>query len=267
MAKQKSIWACQECGHKQAKWSGSCALCQKWNTITEEVEWVEKQSRFESRKMEPAKPLRIKEIQSNDFRRISTNLDEFDRVLGGGIVSGSLTLIGGDPGIGKSTLMLQISEALAKQGLVVLYVCGEESAEQTSLRAQRLGIGSEHLYLLSETLFSHIKMHVDQLKPDVLIIDSIQIVYKSEIPSAPGSVTQVRELATEFMHLAKGMGISTFLIGHVTKSGEIAGPRVLEHIVDTVLDFEGDRQHGYRLLRVVKNRFGPTDDIALFQMS
>lgn len=193
-------------------------------------------------------------------------MKEFDRLLGGGIVSGSLTLIGGDPGIGKSTLLLQISHSLAKQGLNVLYVCGEESVEQTVLRAQRLGIKSDKLYLLNETLFSAIKMHVEQLKPDILIVDSIQILYKSEIPSAPGSVSQVRELATEFMHLSKGMGISTFLIGHVTKSGEIAGPRVLEHIVDTVLDFEGDRHHGYRILRAVKNRFGPTDDIALFQM-
>jgi len=163
-------------------------------------------------------------------------------------------------------LMLQIAQALASQGLVVLYVCGEESVEQTSLRARRLKISSDNLLLLSETNFSHIKLQIGQLKPDVLIVDSIQILYKSELPSSPGSVSQVRELATEFMHLAKGMGIATFLIGHVTKSGEIAGPRVLEHIVDTVLDFEGDRQHGYRILRAQKNRFGPTDDIALFQM-
>ncbi|MBS0650036.1 MAG: DNA repair protein RadA, partial [Verrucomicrobia bacterium] len=176
------------------------------------------------------------------------------------------TLIGGDPGIGKSTLMMQLAQKLAEQDLTVLYVCGEESVEQTSLRANRLNVNSDRLYLLSDTLFSNVKMHVEQLKPDVLIVDSIQILYKSELPSSPGSVSQVRELATEFMHLAKGLGIATFLIGHVTKSGEIAGPRVLEHLVDTVLDFEGDRQHGYRLLRSVKNRFGPTDDIALFQM-
>ena len=166
----------------------------------------------------------------------------------------------------KSTLMLQLAQRLAEQGLTVLYVCGEESVEQTSIRAKRLGVGDDRLYLLSDTLFSNIKAQIDKLKPDAMIIDSIQIIYKSELPSSPGSVSQVRELATEFMHLAKGHGIATFLIGHVTKSGEIAGPRVLEHIVDTVLDFEGDRQHGYRLLRSVKNRFGPTDDIALFQM-
>jgi DNA repair protein RadA/Sms len=193
-------------------------------------------------------------------------MPEFDRLLGGGIVSGSLSLIGGDPGIGKSTLMLQLAQGLAEQGLTVLYVCGEESVEQTSLRAARLNVADDRLYLLSDTLFSNIKAQIDHLKPDAMIVDSIQILYKSELPSAPGSVSQVRELATEFMHIAKGMGIATFLIGHVTKSGEIAGPRVLEHIVDTVLDFEGDRQHGYRLLRSVKNRFGPTDDIALFQM-
>lgn len=266
MVKQKVTWCCNECGHKQPKWTGSCHVCQKWNSFEQEIEIEDKHKRFESLKPTAAQPLRIQEIQPHEFRRISTQMSEWDRLLGGGIVSGSLTLIGGDPGIGKSTLMLQLAQALAKQGLIVLYVCGEESVEQTSLRALRLGIDDERLYLLNDTLFSNIKTQIDRLKPDAMIIDSIQILYKSELPSAPGSVSQVRELATEFMYLAKGMGIATFLIGHVTKSGEIAGPRVLEHIVDTVLDFEGDRQHGYRLLRSVKNRFGPTDDIALFQM-
>lgn len=266
MSKSKVVWSCQECGHKQSKWAGSCPVCQKWNTFAEEVEFSEKGKRFESVAATPSKPMRVHEVNSDEFRRITTKYPEFDRLMGGGLVSGSLTLIGGDPGIGKSTLMLQIAQALAAQGLVVLYVCGEESVEQTSLRARRLKIASENLLLFSETNFSHIKLQIDQIKPDVLIVDSIQIMYKSELPSAPGSVSQVRELATEFMHLAKGMGIATFLIGHVTKSGEIAGPRVLEHIVDTVLDFEGDRQHGYRVLRAQKNRFGPTDDIALFQM-
>ncbi len=191
---------------------------------------------------------------------------EFDRLLGGGIVMGSLSLVGGDPGIGKSTLMLQLAQNMAAQGFTVLYVSGEESVEQTSLRARRLGALSENLYLLSDTLFSNIKAQIEQLKPHLIIVDSIQILYKSELPSSPGSVAQVRELAMEFMHIAKGMGIATLMIGHVTKSGEIAGPKVLEHIVDTVLDFEGDRQHGYRLLRSVKNRFGPTEDIVLFQM-
>lgn len=266
MSKQKVLWSCQECGHKQIKWAGSCASCQQWNTFVQEVALEERGQKFLSASREGAQPKRIHEIKKGEFKRISTKMGEFDRLLGGGLVSGSLTLIGGDPGIGKSTLMLQISQALAEQGLTVLYVCGEESVEQTSLRAERLGVTSEHLYLLSETQFSHIKAQVDHLQPDVLIVDSVQILYKAEISSSPGSVTQVREIAMECMHLSKGMGIATFLIGHVTKSGEIAGPKVLEHIVDTVLDFEGDRQHGYRMLRSVKNRFGPTDEIALFQM-
>jgi DNA repair protein RadA/Sms len=267
MAKQKLIWSCQECGHKQAKWSGSCSVCQKWNTLSQEVSFEEKLQRYTAAVKEASQPKRLHEIKSREFSRITTKMGELDRLFGGGLVPGSLTLVGGDPGIGKSTLMLQVSQAFAEQGLIVLYVCGEESLEQTSLRAQRLRISSENLFLLSETLFSHIKAQVDLIKPDILIIDSIQILYKSELPSAPGSVTQVREIATECMHLSKGMGIATFLIGHVTKSGEIAGPKVLEHLVDTVLDFEGDRQHGYRLLRAAKNRFGSTDEIALFQMS
>ncbi len=266
MAKVKTLWSCQECGNKEPKWVGSCNVCQKWNTFVQEIEIAEKNVRFESKSVVAAKPLRVNEIKGEDFSRLTTKMSEFDRLLGGGLVTGSLTLIGGDPGIGKSTLMLQVAQKLAEQKLTVLYVCGEESAEQTSLRASRVGVTSEYLYLLSETLFSNIKLHIDQLKPDVLIVDSIQIVYKSELPSSPGSVAQVRELATEFMHISKGMGVSTLLIGHVTKSGEIAGPKVLEHIVDTVLDFEGDKEHGYRLLRAVKNRFGPTDEIALFQM-
>lgn len=265
MGKVRRIWSCSDCGHVQLKWTGSCSVCQKWNTFVEEVE--EKEKRFESLSDKAARPMRVLDVEKCSFHRLSTKILEFDRVLGGGIVAGSLTLIGGDPGIGKSTLMMQVAEQLANQGLLVLYICGEESVEQTSLRAQRLGVQSDCLYLLAETLFSNIKLQIDQLKPDVLIVDSIQILYKQEIPSGPGSVTQVRELATEFMHLSKGLGISTFLIGHVTKSGEIAGPRVLEHIVDTVLDFEGNRQHGYRMLRAVKNRFGPTDEIALFQMN
>ncbi|MGB7129018.1 MAG: DNA repair protein RadA [Candidatus Rhabdochlamydia sp.] len=262
--KQRSIWCCSECGLTQAKWTGSCSACQKWNTFEKEIQAVDKSERFAHSK---SQPLRIKEIKFEESMRISTKLTELDRLLGGGIVPGSLTLIGGDPGIGKSTLMLQLAQKLAEQGLTVLYICGEESVEQTSLRALRLKVQDEHLFLLSETLFSHIKLQIEHLKPDIMIVDSIQIVYKSEIPSAPGSVSQVRELAMEFMHLAKGLKIATFLIGHVTKSGEIAGPKVLEHIVDTVLDFEGEKQQGYRMLRSVKNRFGPTDEIALFQMN
>lgn len=266
MSKIKTVWSCSECGQSQSKWTGSCPTCKQWNTFIEEVELTESR-RFEASSEKAAQPMRIKEVKNVEFKRMMTNIEEFDRLMGGGIVKGSLTLVGGDPGIGKSTLMMQISHQLAVQGLTVLYVCGEESVEQTSLRAQRLGINDDHLLLLSETNFTNIKHHIDQVKPDILIVDSIQIVYKPDLPSAPGSVTQVREMATEFMHISKGMGISTFLIGHVTKTGEIAGPRVLEHLVDTVLDFDGDRQHGYRMLRGMKNRFGPTDDIAIFQMN
>lgn len=264
--KQRNIWCCAGCGHKQLKWSGQCPTCAEWNTFSEDVE-ITGPARFQARKQENnQRPIRLREVKLGDTPRIQSGIGECDRLLGGGIVPGSLTLVGGDPGVGKSTLLLQLSEALAKKGLVVLYICGEESLEQTSMRAHRLGVSSDNLLLLSETNYSLIHRHIEQVKPNILVVDSIQIVYKSDIPSAPGSVTQVREMATEFMHLAKGHGIATFLIGHVTKSGEIAGPRVLEHLVDTVIYFEGDRQHNYRMVRVVKNRFGPTDEVGVFQM-
>lgn len=266
MAKQKSVWYCSDCGHKQFKWSGQCTQCSQWNTFQEEVELTGASRRFEAQPVANSRPVRLKDITLGETPRILTGINEIDRLIGGGVVPGSLSLVGGDPGIGKSTLMLQLSHALAKRGLTVLYICGEESVEQTSMRAQRLGIDSDNLYLLCETNFSLIKAQIDHINPNILIVDSIQIVYKSEITSAPGSVSQVRETATEFMHIAKGRGIATFLIGHVTKSGEIAGPRVLEHLVDTVLYFEGDKQHNYRMIRVIKNRFGPTDEIAVFQM-
>lgn len=266
MAKPKNVWYCSECGQKQHKWIGQCPSCNQWNTFQEELEISSLSRRFEAQPSQASRPVKLHEIKLQETPRVLTHISECDRLFGGGIVPGSLTLVGGDPGIGKSTLLLQLSHALAKQGLVVLYICGEESVEQTSLRAQRLNIQTEHLLLLCETNFSIIKSHIDQINPDILIVDSIQIVYKSEMTSAPGSVSQVRETTTEFMHLAKGRRMATFLIGHVTKSGEIAGPRVLEHLVDTVLYFEGDKQHNYRMIRVVKNRFGPTDEIAVFQM-
>ncbi|CDZ79667.1 Lon protease 2 [Candidatus Rubidus massiliensis] len=264
--KVKSVWYCSECGHKQFKWSGQCPQCSNWNSLHEEVEIPQNATRFTGELFQTSKPIRLKEVSSQEIPRIHLSIKEIDRLIGGGLVPGSLNLIGGDPGIGKSTLMLQISQALAKIGLLVLYVCGEESIEQTSLRATRLNIETDNLLLLNETNFNAIKTHIEHVNPDVIIVDSIQIVYKSEITSAPGSVSQVRETTTEFMHLAKGKKITTFLIGHVTKSGEIAGPRVLEHLVDTVLYFEGDKQNHYRMIRVVKNRFGPTDEIAVFQM-
>lgn len=267
MVKQKTVWVCSDCGNQQFKWTGSCHICKNWNTLVEEVEVQEKGGRFESRGPRVPKPVLIQEVDTANFKRIQTGYQELDRLMGGGLVEGSLNLIGGEPGIGKSTLLLQLSKCFADQGLTVLYVCGEESAEQTSLRAKRLGIQSDRIYLFSETLFSHIQTQVENIHPDILIVDSVQIVYKSELSSSPGSVTQVREIAMECMHLSKGSGITTFMIGHVTKSGDIAGPRVLEHIVDTVFEFEGDRQQGYRLMRAVKNRFGPTEDVALFQMN
>ncbi len=264
MSKTSLLWSCKDCGHNQIKWTGSCPKCHQWDTLIEEVE--EKKSRFQAKKRTAAKAMPIAEVEIGSFRRLSTSLGEIDRIFGDGIVEGSLILIGGEPGVGKSTLLLQIAQALAAQDLLVLYISGEESAEQTSLRARRLGIHHKNLYVLSETNFELIQAQITELKPQVAIVDSVQILYKSEIPSSPGSVVQVREIATEFMHLAKGEGITTFLIGHVTKSGDLAGPRCLEHIVDTVLEFEGDKQHGFRLLRAVKNRFGPTDEIALFHM-
>jgi DNA repair protein RadA/Sms len=265
MAKVKSSWCCNECGHKQLKWSGQCPTCQQWNCLNEEIE-AAVISRFEAAVGRENKPMRLKEVPLHKTPRILCGIAEFDRLVGGGIVPGSLTLVGGDPGIGKSTLMLQLAFNLAKQGLLVLYISGEESLEQTTLRAHRLGIETDNLLILSETHYSQIKAHVDAINPDIMIVDSIQIVYKADLTSAPGSVTQVRETTTEFMHLAKGRSIAIFLIGHVTKSGEIAGPKVLEHLVDAVLYFEGDKQHQFRMIRVVKNRFGPTDEIAVFSM-
>ncbi len=266
MNKTKVLWSCRECGHSQAKWAGAVRLVRIGTHLSKRLLRSKKSPRFETKRAQNAKPVRICDVEMNESERLVTKMGELDRIFGGGIVGGSLILVGGEPGVGKSTLLLQIANALALQNLTVLYVCGEESAEQTSLRARRLGIDHPNLYLLSETMFSAIRLQIDHLKPDIAIVDSVQIVYKSEIPSSPGSVVQVREIATEFMHLAKGEGITTFLIGHVTKSGELAGPRVLEHLVDTVLDFEGDKQHGFRLLRAIKNRFGPTDEIAIFQM-
>jgi DNA repair protein RadA/Sms len=265
-AKSKSLWSCIECGHTQAKWAGQCPTCTLWNTLKEEAKPLQ-ESRFESSAGLQNKPMRLKEVSLHKTHRQPTCLQEFDRLVGGGLVPGALTLVGGDPGIGKSTLMLQLSQNLARQGLTVLYISGEESLEQTTLRALRLGVNTDSLFILNETQFSAIKSHIDELKPAAIVVDSIQIVYKADLPSAPGSVTQVRETTTEFMHLAKSRQITTFLIGHVTKSGEIAGPKVLEHLVDTVLYFEGDKQHQFRMVRVIKNRFGPTDEIAVFSMS
>ncbi len=262
--KQKESWVCTECGHAQIKWSGSCLACKSWGTVEKFLEAAIEARRYGG--LEASQVVRIDQVELLEVSRDMTGIGELDRLLGGGIVSGSLTLLGGDPGIGKSTLMLMIADSFSKKGKKVLYVCGEESVVQTSLRAKRLGIKSSGIFLLSETLFENITAQVENVKPDFLIIDSIQIVYKGDVSSLPGSPVQVKEIAMECMHIAKKRGITTFVIGHVTKSGEIAGPRILEHIVDTVLDFEGDPDHGYRILRAHKNRFGPTDEVSIFQM-
>ncbi|MCP3748120.1 DNA repair protein RadA [Paenibacillus sp. A3M_27_13] len=269
MAKVKTKFSCTECGYESPKWYGKCPGCQAWNSMVEETESVVKTQGMGSSLLTHStkdKPLPIIEVESGKETRILTGIGELNRVLGGGVVPGSLVLVGGDPGIGKSTLMLQTSNELALTGLKVLYVSGEESVRQTKLRADRLGALSPSLYVLCETNLETIEEAVDSLKPEFLVIDSIQTVYLPEVTSAPGSVAQVRECTSRFMRIAKGLGIATVLVGHVTKEGAIAGPRLLEHMVDCVLYFEGERHHTYRLLRAVKNRFGSTNEIGIFEM-
>ncbi|MGW8959843.1 DNA repair protein RadA [Paenibacillus sp. NPDC055715] len=270
MAKVKTKFSCTECGYESPKWYGKCPGCQAWNSMVEETESVVKTQGMGSSLLTHStkdKPLPIIEVESGKEARILTGIGELNRVLGGGVVPGSLVLVGGDPGIGKSTLMLQTSNELALTGLKVLYVSGEESVRQTKLRADRLGALSPNLYVLCETNLVTIEEAVDSLKPEFLVIDSIQTVYLPEVTSAPGSVAQVRECTSRFMRIAKGLGIATVLVGHVTKEGAIAGPRLLEHMVDCVLYFEGERHHTYRLLRAVKNRFGSTNEIGIFEMA
>lgn len=269
MAKVKTKFYCTECGYESPKWYGKCPGCQAWNSMVEATETVVKtagmsSSLFNNQTQE--KPLSITEVESGKEPRVLTGIGELNRVLGGGLVPGSLVLVGGDPGIGKSTLLLQASNELARSGLRVLYVSGEESVRQTKLRADRLGVLSPELYVLCETNLETIEAAVDQMKPQFLVIDSIQTVYLPDVTSAPGSVSQVRECTARFMRIAKGLGIATVLVGHVTKEGAIAGPRLLEHMVDCVLYFEGERHHTYRLLRAVKNRFGSTNEIGIFEM-
>jgi DNA repair protein RadA/Sms len=268
LAKAQTRYVCQQCGSAQAKWMGRCPDCGEWNTLVETV--VEQKSvraRGISLMATPqSQPQLLSDVVANGFERISLAMDELDRVLGGGIVPGSLVLIGGDPGIGKSTLLLQASATLATAEAPVLYVSGEESAQQIKLRAARLGLTGDGLYVLTETNVEAIISHIENLHPRLVVIDSIQTVYLDDLNSAAGSVSQVRESAAQLMQIAKGHGISVFLIGHVTKAGAIAGPRVLEHIVDTVLYLEGDRFHAYRLLRWVKNRFGASSEVGVFEM-
>ena len=265
MAKVKRAYFCSSCGNETAKWMGRCPACGEWNTITEHI--VQKESSSIASRVASvpkAEPRKVQEITSEVTRRIATGNSELDRVLGGGIVPGSLILLGGEPGIGKSTLSLQL--ALTANGLTTLYVSGEESAEQIKMRATRIGIHNEECTVFTETLLENIVSQIEEQRPDIVIIDSIQTIYTDLVESSPGSVTQVRECAATLLKVAKSTGIAIFIIGHITKDGSIAGPKILEHIVDVVLQFEGDGNHTYRILRGIKNRFGATFEIGVFEM-
>lgn len=266
MAKAKTtVFFCQSCGYESAKWMGQCPGCKEWNTFVEEA--VDKKSVGKTRAaVSETKPVPLSAIEASTDERISTQMSELDRVMGGGIVSGSLVLVGGDPGIGKSTLLLQVCRNLAAQKIDVLYISGEESLQQIKIRAQRVGSFEDSLHLLCETNLDTIRSVIDREKPQIVVIDSIQTMYSEDVGSAPGSVSQVREATSVLMQIAKGMNITIFIVGHVTKEGVVAGPRVLEHMVDTVLYFEGDRYAAYRILRGVKNRFGSTNEIGVFEM-
>lgn len=267
MAKAKTTaFFCQNCGYESAKWQGQCPACHEWNTFTEEPVVKVAGSAAVKKAAAEIKPVRLSEVHTDEKQRISSGMEELDRVLGGGIVAGSLMLVGGDPGIGKSTLLLQVCHNLTRDGHKVLYVSGEESAQQIKLRAQRIGDFKDDLMLLCETNLELVRSVIEKTKPEIVVIDSIQTMYHETVSAAPGSVSQVREATNVLMQIAKGMGISIFLVGHVTKEGVVAGPRVLEHMVDTVLYFEGDRYASYRILRGVKNRFGSTNEIGVFEM-
>ncbi len=268
MAKAKVVYYCRNCGAQAAKWIGKCPSCEEWNTFDEEV--VQKESKRESlaefsQDKSRNKPQKIAEISAHDTERLNSYNHEFNRVLGGGIVPGSLVLIGGEPGIGKSTLMLQI--ALKVQNKKVLYITGEESSQQIKMRAERIGSGNENTYILTETSTQQIFHHLETNKPDLLVIDSIQTLHSNILDSSPGSISQIRECTSELQRYSKLSRVPVFLIGHITKDGLLAGPKVLEHIVDVVLQFEGERNYGYRILRSVKNRFGSTSEIGIFEMN
>jgi DNA repair protein RadA/Sms len=269
MSKNKTIYFCQNCGNQSPKWIGKCPVCNEWNTFVEEVidkdeEKLKEKRGFSTKKNEEVKPQPVREIQESETTRIDAKDTELNRVLGGGIVQGSLVLIGGEPGIGKSTLMLQL--ALNLSGTKVLYVTGEESDRQIKLRADRVGIKNDACFILTETNTQQIFKHAEQLAPEIIIIDSIQTLHTVYVESPPGSVSQVRECTAELQRFSKDTSIPIFLIGHITKDGMIAGPKVLEHIVDTVLQFEGDRNYTYRILRTTKNRFGSTSEIGIYEM-
>lgn len=265
MAKNKNVFICQECGYEAPKWFGKCPGCSSWNTMLEEKKETQVMSRSTGISSN-SKPESIVEIKSGEFERYNTGIEELNRVLGGGMVKGSLTLISGEPGIGKSTLLLQTANNIALNIGKVLYVSGEESGEQIKIRGDRVGNISSNLYILSETNLELIEGHIDSINPVFIIIDSIQTLFKPSITSAPGSVSQVRECSNELMRISKTKNIPLFIVAHVTKQGELAGPRVLEHMVDTVLSFEGERTQEFRILRTMKNRFGTTSEIGVFEM-
>lgn len=271
MSKQKTKFICQDCGYESPKWMGKCPGCGQWNKMVEEIERQTRGRRGAFMHTTPSsslatKPMPITTIEMVNEARVETDFNEFNRVLGGGIVKGSLILIGGDPGIGKSTLLLQVSSQLASRSHSVLYISGEESLRQTKLRAERLGVSSENLLVYAETNLEEISRTIDHTNPAFVIVDSIQTVFHPDVTSAPGSVSQVRECTAALMRIGKTKGIAIFIVGHVTKEGAIAGPRLLEHMVDTVLYFEGERHHTYRILRAVKNRFGSTNEMGIFEM-
>lgn len=266
MAKaKKSIYFCQNCGHEESKWLGQCPMCREWNTFVEEKVTLSKGTAAKNTVRE-AEVVTLSSVSTDQEDRMQTEIEELDRVLGGGVVPGSLVLVGGDPGIGKSTLLLQVCKRLSDQSRKVLYISGEESLKQIKLRANRMGTFSDHLLLLCETNLETIRQVIEREHPAVAVIDSIQTMYSEEVTAAPGSVSQVREATNTLMQIAKGLNITIFIVGHVTKEGTVAGPRVLEHMVDTVLYFEGDRHASYRILRGVKNRFGSTNEIGVFEM-
>lgn len=268
MSKRKIVFVCQTCGYEAPKWLGKCPGCMAWNTLVEENLAPKTKNKIltPGTQAESMSPIPLSKIEADQEERFDTQIAELNRVLGGGLVRGSFILVGGDPGIGKSTLILQAAYQFATQGNTILYVSGEESVQQIQLRASRLKIKSDHLHLLAEVDLERIYHYVTEMKPSLLVIDSIQTMIHPEVSSAPGSVAQVRESTAYLLRIAKTLGIATILVGHVTKQGEIAGPRILEHMVDTVLYFEGDQHHSYRLLRSVKNRFGSTHEIGIFEM-
>lgn len=263
-----SIFVCQSCGYESRKWLGKCPECGEWNSLVEERVVATKRGRGGNGfRLREAKAIAYSDIESQDDTRVPSGVSEFDRVLGGGIVPGTLVLLGGDPGIGKSTLLLQVADRLSAGGSTVLYISGEESERQIKLRGERLRIAAPNLMLLPETNLENILREVERVKPGVLVVDSIQTTFSSEIESAPGSISQIREVAAQLLVLAKTRGVPVFLIGHVTKEGSIAGPRALEHIVDTVLYFEGERHHNHRIVRATKNRFGAANEVGVFEMT